>query len=140
MKRFTLIIAILLIIGHALTELHSYLLAAYPQLATKEVDPFLKKDFKQPILFLWYIKFMTEGALWMITYFCMALVSYRYSLKLFLIVTVYFFYHAIDQFLFAYDYKRSYMTYWALLSISISVIIILVWPIKKKTGIYKSIE
>lgn len=139
MKKFTIIIAILLFIGHALTELHSYLLASYPELATKEIDPFLKRDFKQPILFLWYVKFMTEGLLWLITYFCMACISYKYSPKLFLIVTVYFFYHAVDQVLFAYDYKRGYMTYWALLSISLSVLIILLWPMKKK-AIYRAME
>lgn len=139
MKRFNYIIAILLFFGHALTELHSLLLVKYPLLATKEVDPFLKKDFSQPILFLWYVKFMSEDLLWCITYFCMALIAYKYSHKVFIIVSIYFFYHAIDQVLFAYNYKRDYGIYWLLLLVSLSVLIVLFWPMKKQ-ALYKSME
>jgi len=137
MKKFTILIAILLFIGHALTELHSLLLVRYPELATKEVDPFLKKDFSQPILFLWYVKFMSEDALWCITYFCMAIISYKYSQKLFIIVSIFFIYHAIDQLLFMYNYKRSYATYWVLLASSLAVLVVLFWP-TKKGALYKS--
>lgn len=139
MKKFTIIIGVLLILFHALTELHSILFAANPTLANKEVDPFLKKDFSQPILFLWYIKFLADDILWCISYFCMALIAHKYSQKVFLIVCVYFVYHIIDQFLFMYNYKRTYAVYWVMLAASIISIMILLWPMKKK-GLYKAME
>lgn len=82
---------------------------------------------------------MTEGLLWCITYFCMAAIAYKYSMKVFIIICIYFFYHVFDQILFAYDYKRGYMTYWALLSISLSVLVVIFWPMKKK-AIYRAME
>lgn len=126
-----------LIIGHVLTEAHSLVSLLFPESANMEVNWFWQKiDFK--INILWWIKLITDDLLWCIVFFVMALIAKQYSLRLYFIVSVYFFYHVIDLFLFMYNYKQTTLVYWGLLGATIISTIALIWPIKA-TGKYKSL-
>lgn len=126
-----------LIIGHVLTEAHSLVSLLFPESANMEVNWFWQKiDFK--INILWWIKLITDDLLWCIVFFVMALIAKQYSLRLYFIVSVYFFYHVIDLFLFMYNYKQTTLVYWGLLAATIISTIALIWPIKA-TGKYKSL-
>lgn len=128
-------IAILLIVGHVLTETHSVVRVVYPESLNVNVNWFWEKKFNFPISVLWWLKMVSEDVLWCITFFVMAKVSKNISRKFFLIACVYFVYHAIDLFMFLYDYKQTYLVYWLSLAATSAAVIFLIWPIKEKAKI-----
>jgi hypothetical protein len=120
----------LLIIGHLLTELHTLIMWAYPESVTYFVgDWFLKPGFKmEDLSILWFSKMMEDSFVLTAILFAGACQSYsrdyatylewqRYSMRLYVIWCIYFFYHVFDTLSFLYNYKTSYVLYVVMLSI-----------------------
>jgi hypothetical protein len=142
MKRLTIILCVLLIVGHLLTELGSVLyLINRPK--SWRIDPFLSPWYEFPggqgIDVYWWIKWVTDDLLWCITFFTLAKVSYQFSFRLFLVACIFFLYHVIDSFMLWWNYKTSYWLYWVMIAAVILTIISLFMP-EKKQAIIKSLK
>lgn len=124
MKSRYIAIVILLIIGHLLTELHTIIMWAYPKSVTYYVgDWFLKPGFCiDDLSILWYSKMVEDSFVLVVILFAGACQSYsrnyttylewqKYSMRLYIIWCIYFFYHVFDMISFLYNYKTSYMSY-----------------------------
>lgn len=116
MNRKVIILSVLLIIGHILTELHSFIFKVYPQTYSLEYDLFLSPSYKMKINFLWYIKMVFDNLLILIVFFVLAKIALSYSRGLFYVVVIYIFYHIADFLSFVWDYKSSHGIYWFLLA------------------------
>lgn len=132
MKIKILIIGIGLIFFHLLTELHSLLNYKYPSVAQTQVDIFLSKTYKMLLAIQWYLKMSLDDLMVISTYFFFAWVANKYSRKLFFIISIWFFYHLLDLYMFWWNYKSTYWAYWSLLLIAVIQTIILLIPIKEK--------
>lgn len=129
-NRYYTIVA-LLIVGHLLTELHSFIYWLDPKSQYYFVDDwFLKSGFKvKKLNILWYLK-MTEDILLVGSILfagaCQAfsrdyktyLEWQRYSFRLYVIWCIYFAYHIFDFLMLFYNYKTSYGLYLIALSLS----------------------
>lgn len=135
MKRFILVIALLLIFGHILLEAGA-LYQIYKDYETIKVKPFLSARYHwydpEGISVYHWLQMNCIEFLWCTTFFVLARVSYKYSYKLFLICCVFFLYHVVDYFLLWYDYKTSYLFYWFLNGAIIAAVGALFVPDKKK--------
>lgn len=130
MKNRYMIIVILLIVGHLVTEMHTLIMWAYPESVTYYVgDWFLKPGFKiDELSVLWYTKMMEDSFVLVAILFAGACQSYsrdyttylewqRYSMRLYVIWCIYFFYHLFDTLSFLYNYKMSYVLYVIILGV-----------------------
>lgn len=142
MRKLTIILCVMLIAGHILTELGSVLYLIYRPKAWT-IDPFLSPSYEFPggkgIDLYWWIKWVTDDMLWCITFFVLAKVAYQYSFRLFLVGCIFFMYHLIDHFMLWWNYKTSYWLYWILIVASILSVMALFRP-EKKQGIIKSLN
>lgn len=124
MKNRYIAIVVLLIIGHLLTEVHTVIMWAYPESVTYYVgDWFLKPGYTvSDLSILWYSKMMEDSFVLTAILFAGACQSHtsnystylewqRYSMRLYTIWCIYFFYHVFDTLSFLYNYKTSYVAY-----------------------------
>lgn len=124
MKNRYISIVILLVLGHVLTESHTFIYWIWPESKDYYVDDwFIKPSFKvDQISILWYSKMMEDSFVLMAVLFAGACQSHtrnyntylewqRYSLRLYIIWCIYFFYHVFDTVSFLYNYKTSYVAY-----------------------------
>lgn len=125
MKMKIIVIGIVLIVVHLLTELHSILYAIDPKAANSEVDLFLSPQFQFKLTVQWYFKMMFDDLLIVILCFLLANSYKNYSFVLHLIAIIYAFYHIIDLFLFFWNYKRTVAVYWFLGSASTIGVVLL---------------
>lgn len=122
-NRYYLIVA-LLIGGHLLTELHTFIYWLWPDSEYYFVDHwFIKKGFTVTnVNILWYSKMIEDlllGAALLIAgasqAFTINYASYlqwqRYSMRLYVIWCIYFVYHIFDLISFLYNYKTTYWLY-----------------------------
>lgn len=122
-KRYYTIVA-LLIVGHLLTELHSFIYWIANDSQYEYVDNwFLKPGFKVDKLnVLWYFKMVEDTLLLGGVLFAGACQAFsrnyktylewqRYSFRLYVIWCIYFAYHIFDFIMFFYNYKTSYWLY-----------------------------
>lgn len=131
MKKRYYTIIVLLIVGHLLSELHSFIYWLDPKTQYYHVDNwFLKSEFKVDKLnILWYFKMVEDTLLLGALLFAGACQAFsrnyktylewqRYSFRLYVIWCIYFAYHLFDFVMFFYDYKTSYWVYITALIIS----------------------
>lgn len=124
-------IVTLLILGHILTELHTFILWIDPSSEKFYVGNwFIKPNFTVDNLnVLWYSKMVEDSLVLMAILFAAACQSYsrnyntylewqRYSLRLYTIWCIYFLYHVFDTISFLYNYKTSYVAYIVALTIT----------------------
>lgn len=137
MKGFVKAVCWLLIIGHLLTESYIIVWKLYPDTATIMLQPFFKSPVK--ISVLWYIKDLADELLWVITYYVMAQIAYRYSKLLFSVISIFFFYHLVDSFMYVYSYKNLRWLYVVMLLIDIAAVLTILFY-KPKEKNYKSLE
>lgn len=123
-SRKEIFIAILLALGVCLTELHSFVLAAFPNTYDMTADYFLSPVFKLNLRLLWYIKMNSDDLLKLLL-FTILIITTK-SKFLFRVYWIYFAYFIIDSFLFLWNFKETAETYWVLLAASIAIIILLV--------------
>lgn len=140
MKRFTIIIACMVLIALVLTESHSVLYAVKKSIAEKKLDLFLSPTYKRDLQVMWYMKMNFDTMLEIVLSFVSAAISIRYSYKLFCIMSLVFIYLVIDLFAFWYNYKSFVPMYWVLLVFIIASVLILIFVKEKKKGIYISFE
>lgn len=142
MKHLTIILCILLITGHLLTEMGSVFYLMYKP-TIYYINPFLSPtyEFSNPkgIDLYWWIKYVTEDLLWCVTFFVLAKVAYQYSFRLFMVASIFFAYHVVDGFMLWWNYKTSYWLYWVLYGAVILCILSLFAP-EKRQGILKSLQ
>lgn len=132
MKRFNVILAVTLLIATGLTEAHSIIRVLNPATESIQVNWFWKAGFDYAISILWMIKMMADEFLLIVTYFMMAYIALRFSLKTFLIISCFFFYWVVDNFLFYYNYKQTYWVFWTLLILLVFVVTLLLIPFKER--------
>lgn len=137
MRLLVIIVGLLLIVGHILTEAYMIVWKADERTVTEIIHPF-KGNPEQEITVLWYMKMFFDELLWCITYGTFAIVAKRYSKVLFAIVVVFFFYHVSDFCLFVYNYKNVRGLYIAMLIIDVMAILYLIFSKEKETK-YKSL-
>lgn len=130
MKRKYYTIVALLIVGHLLTELHTFIYWANPATQFYYVDNwFIQTGFKVDKLnILWYSKMIEDTLLLSVLLYAAASQAHsrnytcylewqRYSMRLYIIWCIYFGYHGFDLLAFFYNYKTSYWLYIIVLSI-----------------------
>lgn len=135
MKRVVITMVGLLIGAHLLTEAASISAKLWPSVMAEKVNLFYVDGFAMERW--WYVKMTCDDLLLVVTYFVLARVAYRYSIKLFMIACVFSLYHLIDGYMFWYNYKQSHWLYWALMASVILSILLLIIPFKV-SGKYKS--
>lgn len=134
----------LLIFGHLLTEASTLLEYFFPDVANQKVNPWLDKSYvfygdKEGIPLKWFIKYLTDDVLWVIVFFCLSVIGYQYSYRMFLVGCVFFVYHLFDTFMLLYNYKTFKWLHWAwIIAVIVSIIFVLL-P-EKKQAIVKSIR
>lgn len=125
MKVKILLIGIVLIVAHLLTELHSVVYALDPKAANSEVDLFLSPQFQFKLSVQWYLKMMFDDLLVVVISFIAAHFARDHSYVLFWILTIFAYYHIIDLFLFFWNYKRTVAVYWFLGAASTTGVVLL---------------
>jgi hypothetical protein len=126
-------IIILLIIGHALTAVP--ILLQYTALKEVKVQPLLSGPWKwdaSGVYLLWWLQYVADDLLWIIYSFCLVLVSWNRSDKLFIIGCNWLFYHIVDHAMLWYNYKNSNWLSWVLLACTSITIIAACWKTKMK--------
>lgn len=139
MKKFTLIIGIGLIVIHLLSEAHSVLYLLRPDIANQNANGWFVRAQTFYIAVEWWLKMYTDQLLLCMTYFMMAAIAYRYSVRLFLIIFLYALYHTLDTYLLLFNWKQGFAKYYVLLAFTIAATILLLIPEKKKS-IFRSME
>jgi len=129
------IIGIALIVFHILTEAHSILRYRDQALADSELDLFFSATYKMLLAVKWYLKMGFDDLLIISTYFFFAWVAGKYSRRLLMIVSLWFFYHLADLYMFWWNYKTSYWAYYILLIACVIQTIILIVPVKERTPV-----
>lgn len=142
-KRRFYLLAIMMVVAHLLTELHSVIFHFWPTTQKYYLGHiFINRDVYVPQLsVLWFIKMLTDTLLSALLCFTGAIQSLflnyseylqwmRYSLRLFLIWSVYVIYHFIDLFLLVYDYRSDYKLYWCIGIINALVVILICLPFR----------
>jgi hypothetical protein len=98
-----------------------------PSLSLKKVDPFLCPGYHNPMVFVWWVKYLTNDIeLFLISYaFCK--IASKVSDYLFLVSAIFFVYHASDILMFIWNFKRYSLLYFDLMWVTL----ILVWSVFK---------
>jgi hypothetical protein len=142
------IIAILLIVGHFQTSISARIVKIWPELSTKYIKPVINPPkgksfdwYRQSggINILWWLKYNCEEFLWVIVFYCFAMIARLVSFRVFMICCVFFIYHLIDWFCLWYDYKTSSLSHWGL-DIFCLVSVICLFFREQKLAIVKSME
>lgn len=143
MRRLTIWLAVLLILGHLLTEASIVLELTFPYLKTVYIHPFISKSYQFPypegVNILWWVYYCTQDFLWMTTFFVGCIISVQYSFRIFRVCCVFFAYHVADHFLLWYNYKSGYFAYWLMIA-SIAFSIVMMFLPDKKQGLVKSMR
>lgn len=137
MKGFINWICWLLVIGHLLTEAYIIVWKVDGRTSDMMIQPFWASERK--ISLLWYIKDLSDLLLWSITYFVMARIAYRFSHVLFMVVSIFFFYHIVDAFMYLYNYKNTRWFYIVMLVIDVCAAPVIAFKLFKNKSKYKSI-
>lgn len=129
MKRFIIFIAVLLIVGHMFTYSSAILSQIYPEIMSKKANLF--KHGGVVMEYWWYIKFTCDDFLWVITFFALTTIAYRYSVRLAMVSFIFLLYHLFDGIMFWDNYKSSKWEERGLMIAVIISVIFLVIPAKK---------
>lgn len=135
MKRSLYIGVVVLLISHCLTEAYMLVWLIWPSTANTKLNLFISQDNTPNMSVLWYLKDLSDGVLWAVTYFFFAFVALMTSRKLFIILCILTLYHCLDGFMYMYNYKSSRWLYLALLSLNVAGIIVVMLPIKDRARI-----
>lgn len=123
----------LLVFGHAQTYTHHIIRAIDKDLAETKIDLFWSSRVIDYVSVEWYFKMLCDDISLCITFLVFSMVTYLVSDALFFVVSILFFIHFIDVFLFMYNYKTTASVYWILIvALILSSIAVFV-----KTKVYK---
>jgi|ERR1700722_1000620 len=132
MRRTTIIVGIILVIGHVLTETHSILWRIDPSINYKMVKIFIDKS--QPAISVhWAIKIIMDSFLDVLLMAILSTLAFKYvSVPLGIICFGYTVYHALDIYFFIFNNKSTPELYWACIILTaMNTLIILLTKYKK---------
>jgi hypothetical protein len=140
-RKFSIFIAALLIVGHLSLEFGELLEHVFPRIADMRIDPFFDKSYVFPVApgqppgipLKWWIYYVTNDFLWVLVMFALCIVSGQYSYRLFRVCAVFFIYHIADHFLMWYNYRSTHAVYWLMAVAYIAAVVMLFIP-DRKTG------
>lgn len=132
MRRVTIIIGIVLIVGHILTEAHSILWQIKPEINYKMVNIFIDKS-EPAISVHWAIKIIMDSFLDVLLMAILSVLAFKYvSIPLGIICFGYTIYHTLDIYFFIYNNKKTPELYWACIALTaINTVIILLTKYRK---------
>lgn len=140
MNRKEKILALMLVISTALTELHSFVMAAYPETLNMQMDLFLRYTLfgveVQKMTPIWFFKMLTENLLYLVIFFVISQLRAGFSQKMFYIFCINVLYHSFDFVSFVWNYKSNYYSYWAMMAlITVSQLMIIFTKPKKMRAV-----
>jgi hypothetical protein len=147
MKWAAIILSVLLMLGHLSTELASGLEYLYNG-QVFYIKPFLDPNYDFPeiigtpdgtINFYWWIKYVADDFLWVITFFVMAQVAKMYSFRIFRVACIFFAYHVFDMAMNVWNFK-SYHWMYVIIYVVVGLCLIALFIPEKKQAIVKSIK
>lgn len=119
------------------TELHSILYKFYPKQMDKICDLFIEPGYhRKDVSLEWFVKMFFDDFIQIIGFFMAGRYIQKSNERVGVIFKLLSFYFVIDLFLFIWNYKSNYESYWALLLITTIIIVFLLLPMKhtKPTG------
>jgi hypothetical protein len=139
MKQKIIFICLLLIIGHSLCESYGLLNVWMTNLKTINFDLFISPSYKKQMSLYYYIKMPCDDMLFMLLCFIIAYIGKQFSIKIYYLGLLYFFYHFIDMIFFWWDFKTNHLLYYIMLGVLVATTGILMYPFKEAKGMYRSL-
>lgn len=119
---------ILLIVGHGVTFMAAIVYRIAPRWSMVEVNWFWCPDFNMKLSHEWWLKYLGDYLLNIITYYIMAKVAAKFSDALFIVSVIFFGYHLIDILMFMWDYGGQFYVFLDVLYTAIILIKYAVLP------------
>jgi len=111
------LIILLVVTGHLVTELAT-LNQHYGWIASKPIQPFIAFNWPgEGINLDWFIKYATDEVLWLLYSIAFMLVCRKINRRLFVFAAGWVMYHAVDGFMFFYNFKQFQWLHWILIGI-----------------------
>lgn len=127
-------IGIVILFAMVLTETHS----VFTYFCPKQADIDVRDWFIRPVPFFvplkWWIKFNTDSIFLCTILFVFSRICKQVSKRLFIIVSIWFFYYALDYLMFLYHYKLDYPVYYVMLVAAAYTVYRLIRPMKEDKG------
>lgn len=139
MEKFIIKIAILLVIGLCISDIHSVILRLWPNTEYIKYDLFLSKSFHLQLPVIWYIYELANLLNKIIWCYVIAEIGLRFSKKLFWIGATFFLYQITQFFFYLWDRNTSFFSNIIVYCCIVILIVEILMP-TKKTGIIKSME
>lgn len=133
--RFVIIIFIASLIG---TQVHSILRYFEPGISRVKVNLFWDRSYVREVTVQWYLFFLLQYFFLLSCMFMAAMACIRYSLRLSIIFTLGFAYWLFKLVLFAWNYDSSGGFDWALVTVLVISLVLLILK-EPKGGRYKSL-
>lgn len=131
-------ICIALVVAHFLTAGYALLWLLPGNAVMIKANLFLNKAVMPGGMELaWYYKYMSDHILLCVVFACFSIVSFKYSRKLFLAVTIFSIYHLLDFIMFLVDFNQSWWLYIAFGVLVLTGVIVSLWPIKDECRVVK---
>ncbi len=141
-RRFNTAICIAMILLNLQSESHSYLAKISKTLSRRDVTGFFHIPPPYKVTLGWLLFLSENSVLIIFSYGIIAMMAMFLSKRLFIVATIYFFYHICDWILIWYDYKQSDTFYWFMQAAAISAIWMAFKPMKedKKSPVFRMYE
>lgn len=133
MKNFRTI-GIAIFVAIILTEAHSVFTYLFPVVAEIDVRDWFIKPIPFFVPLKWWIKFNTDSIFLCTMLFCFSRICRLVNRRLYIVVSIWFFYFVLDYLMFLYHYKLDYPAYYVMLATSIYTIYRLAKPMKEGKG------
>lgn len=131
MKSLIRSIIFLFIVALLMTQGHSLLREFYPDIAVTKFCPFWDLSYHREISIQWFLFFIGLYFFLVWVFFACAMACMRFSFRLTLTFTFGFLYWLIKMILLCWNYDSSPGTDWALVSVVILCIVLIVLPLKQ---------
>jgi hypothetical protein len=98
-----------------------------PSLSVVKVDPFLCPGFHNPMVLVWWVKYLCNDIELLFISYAFCKISSKVSDYLFLVSVIFFAYHVTDVLMFIWNFKRYSLFYFDLMWATL----LLVWSVFK---------
>lgn len=127
---------IALIVSHFLTIAYTVLFAIDEKLPFIRANLFLDHTaMPGGIEVGWYVKYVTDHIVWVVTFSVMATLAFRISRKMFIVASLFGVYHLFDFIMFLVNFNQSWWLYYFLFSVLGLSVIFLFIPMKEKAKV-----
>lgn len=135
MRKQVILINIILVAFHFLTESHSVLSTFSKEMGDRTYDWFLSPSYQRDLPLKWYLKMNFDSLLTLVVIFLWHRTAQYQSRRLFFTLAVWVLYHMADLSLFWWNYKSNWPTYWSMLAVAVVLTIVILMPIKEKAKV-----